>query len=88
MIQISIVNGDGSHDLFATVTDLLTDPPTVPMSRKRINRGSREAVTVEEDGDHHCLVTVQTQAADDPGKTGTFPEQRALAGGMITVNVF
>ncbi len=65
MIQIFIANTD-VDDLFATVTDKLTMPPTVPVTNQRINAGNQISTNVQEDGNGNCLVDIVTVKATDP----------------------
>jgi len=88
MIQIFIENDDGAHDLFATVTDLNTNPPSIALNNQRINRGTRAPVNVQEDGNGNCLVDVHTVSADDPTVQKDFNNQVTQANGVISVDVF
>jgi hypothetical protein len=88
MIQIFIEDNDGAHDLFATVTDLNTNPPSIPLNNQRINRGTRAAVNVQEDGNGNCLVDVHTISADDATVQKDFNNQVTQANGVISVDVF
>lgn len=87
MIQIFIENTD-VDDLFATVTDQNTAPPSTPLVNQRINAGAQVPVNVQEDGNGNCLVDVGTVKASDPTKTKLFPNQSCPAGGVIQVDVF
>ena len=88
MIQIFIEDNDGVHDLFATVTDLNTNPVSTPLNNQRINRGARSAVNVQEDGNGNCLVDVHTISADDATVQKDFNNQVTQANGVISVDVF
>jgi hypothetical protein len=100
MIQIAIKNDDGADDLFASVTDLNTNPASVPLTNQavtnllvpftnqRIPRGAQQPVDVEEDGSGNCLVNVHTENANDATKVKDFNNQTTNAGGVISVNVF
>jgi hypothetical protein len=88
MIQILVENDDGAHDLFATVTDLNTSPPSVALNNQRINRGKQAGVNVQEDGNGNCLVDIHTVSADDATVQKDFNNQVTQAGGVISVDVF
>jgi hypothetical protein len=88
MIQIFIQNDDGAHDLFATVTDLNTNPASTALNNQRINRGNQAPVNVQEDGNGNCLVSVHTVSADDPTVQKDFNDQSTQANGVIQVDVF
>lgn len=88
MIQIFVENNDGAHDLFATVTDLNTNPPSVVLNGQRINRGQRASVNVQEDGNGNCLVDIHTISADDSTVQKDFNNQVTQANGVISVDVF
>jgi hypothetical protein len=86
MIQVSIANTD-VDDLFATVTDLNTLPPSMPPAG-RINAGRNISITVQEDGNGKCLLTILTARADDPTRTKLFENQTCGNGETIPVDVF
>jgi hypothetical protein len=88
MIQIFIEDSDSTHDIFATVTDLNTAPPSIALNSGRVNRGARVAVNVQEDGNGSCLVTVHAVNADDQTNTKDFSNQSTQANGVIQVDVF
>lgn len=88
MIQISIENDDGANDLFATVTDLNTNPVSTPMVNQRINRGNSAPVNVQEDGNGNCLINVHTVNANDATVQKDFNNQSVQAGGTVSVDVF
>ena len=88
MIQIFVENTDAAHDLFATMTDLNTSPPSVVLLNQRINRGAQAAVNVQEDGSGNCLVNVACVSADDATVVKNFPNQQTQANGIIQVVVF
>lgn len=88
MIQVFIENDDGAHDLFATVTDLNTNPPSTPLSNQRLNRGARTAINAQEDGNGNCLLNVHTISADDATVQKDFNNQVTQANGVISVDVF
>jgi hypothetical protein len=88
MIQIFIENDDGTHDLFATVTDLNTSPVSFPLNNQRINKGKQTPVNVQDDGGGDCLVNVHTVSADDPTVQKDFNNQKTQANGVIQVDVF
>jgi hypothetical protein len=88
MIQIFVENDDGAHDLFATVTDLNTNPPSIVLNNQRINRGARAVVSVQEDGGGNCLVSIHTVNADDASGQKDFNDQVTQANGVISVDVF
>lgn len=86
MIQIFVENID-VDDVFATLTDLLTLPPTTPMVNQRINSNKNQSVQVQEDGNGNCLVKIVTVKAADPSQTKTFDNQSCSAGQTIDVDV-
>ena len=88
MIQIFIENGDGAHDLFASVMDLNTNPPASALDNQRINRNSRTAVSVQDDGNGNCLINVHTISVDDATAAKDFNNQATQANGVIVVDVF
>jgi mttA/Hcf106 family len=88
MIQIFIQNDDGAHDLFATVSDLNSNPLSIALNNQRINRGKQAPANVQEDGNGNCLVSVHTVSADDPTVQKDFNNQVAQANGVISVDVF
>ena len=88
MIPIFIEDDDTAHDIFATVTDLNTNPASVVLNNQRINRGAQAAVNVQEDGNGNCLVNVHTINADDATNTKDFANQVTQANGVISVDVF
>lgn len=88
MIQIFVDNNDAAHDLFATLADFNTNPPSIVLNGQRINRGARAPVNVQEDGNGNCLVNVHTVSADPPNNTKDFNNQVTQAGGIISVDVF
>lgn len=88
MIQIFIENDDSTHDLFATVTDLNTNPPSMPLVNQRINRSTRAPVNVQEDGNGNCLINIHTVSADDANVQKDFNNQATQANGVISVDVF
>jgi len=88
MIQIFIQNDDGAHDLFATVTDLNTNPASTVLNNQRINRGNQVPVNVQEDGNGNSLVNVHAVSADDSTVQKDFNNQVTQANGVIAVDVF
>ncbi len=88
MIQVLVENTDVAHDLFATVTDLNTSPPSIALNNQRINVGKQASVSVQEDGNGNCLVNVHTISADDGTVQRDFDNQSVAANGVIQVDVF
>jgi hypothetical protein len=96
MIQVFISNTD-TDDLFASVTDLNTLPPSVPLvvsvrgtppaTNQRINAGANVTVSVQEDGTGNCLLQIVT-VSTDATKTKTFNNQSCIAQGTIPVDLF
>jgi hypothetical protein len=87
MIQIFITNAD-VDDLFATVTDLNTLPPSTPLANQRINAGNNVPTNVQEDGNGKCLLNVVAVKASDATRTKAFNNQSCSAGETISVDVF
>jgi|HubBroStandDraft_6_1064221.scaffolds.fasta_scaffold335894_1 hypothetical protein len=88
MIQIFVENTDVAHDLFATVTDRNTNPPSTALNNQRINIGKQAGVNVQEDGNGNCLVNIHTISADDATVQKDFNDQSTTANGVIDVDVF
>ena len=97
MIQVFISNTD-TDDLFASVTDLNTNPPSVPLvvsvpgsppaTNQRINAGANVTVSVQEDGTGNCLLEIVAVSTTDASKTKTFNNQSCLAQATIPVDLF
>ena len=88
MVQIYIYNDDAAHDLFATVTDLNTQNPTVVLAGQRIPVRQQVSANVQEDGIGNCLVAIHTVSADDNTVTKDFNNQVTQANVVINVHVF
>jgi hypothetical protein len=88
VIQVFIQNDDGAHDVYATATDLNTNPASNVLNNQRINRGMRAPISVQEDGAGNCLLDILTTSADDNTVHKPFPNQVAQANGVISVDVF
>ena len=97
MIQVFIANTD-TNDLFASVTDLNTLPPSVPpvvsvpstppATNQRINAGTNITVSVQEDGTGNCLLQIVAVNTADATKMKTFNNESCLAQGTISIDLF
>ncbi len=76
MITVNVQSGDAA-DIFATLTDNNANPPTVVLSRMRLNYGSAPLpVHVQEDGTGKCDINWQTERCDDANHKNSGNEVR------------
>jgi hypothetical protein len=66
MINATVTNDDGIHDLFVTVIDLNLAVNAVALDRKRINKGEGASISLQEDGDGHGSISWTVNPADEP----------------------
>ena len=84
------INNDDVVDLFVTVTDNNTQPPSNPLTNKRINHGGASVgIDVQADGDGNANLGWFAQSAEDPTKTKTNANPvTPSAGQTVDVDVF
>jgi hypothetical protein len=66
MINATVTNDDGIHDLFVTVVDLNLAVNAVVLNLKRINKGDGVPISLQEDGDGHGSISWTVNPADEP----------------------
>jgi translation initiation factor IF-1 len=66
MINATVTNDDGIHDLFVTVVDLNLAVNAVALDRRRINKGDGVPISLQEDSDGHGSISWTVNPADEP----------------------